>query len=40
MVLYLLMVEFAYLPVRPDRYAIVLIVGFLKEESFVVSQET
>lgn len=40
MVLYLLMVEFAYLPVRPDRYAIVLIVGILKEELFVVTQET
>lgn len=34
------MVEFAYLPARPDRYAIVLIAGILKEELFVVTQET
>lgn len=40
MVLYLLMVEFAYLPSKPDRYAIVLIAGILKEELFVVTQET
>ena len=40
MVLYLLMVEFAYLPAKPDRYAIVLIAGILKEELFVVTQET
>ena len=40
MVLYLLMVEYAYLPAKPDRYAIVLIAGILKEELFVVTQET
>ena len=38
--IYLLMVEFAYLPAKPDRYAIVLIAGILKEELFVVTQET
>ena len=40
MVLYLFMFVFAYLPAKPDRYAIVLTAGILKEELFAVTQET